>query len=232
MSPASLADGGIDDSFIVHTPSPACLLGGPAPPLEAAWGTGPLGDGHHRSGGSRPHHLHDGVGWRPRAEYRHRGAGSGQVGPGATVAITAADLLGIHGIYPGGTGDVVVSITNRNDIPVRVTAVDLPSSTTYATGYTTRAHTVPRTGCSSATSGVAWTRSASGRSSRVPLATPLVIGAHQSATVTMTNGANMRISAPAACEATYFAMPGLIGIGARADARARTSAPTVDSWVR
>lgn len=159
-------------------------------------------------------------------------AGSGQVGPGPTVAITAADLPGIHGIYPGGTGDVVVSITNRNDIPVRVTAVDLPSSTTYATGYTTRAHTVPRTGCSSATSGVAWTRSASGRSSRVPLATPLVIGAHQSATVTMTNGANMRISAPAACEATYFAMPGLIGIGARADARARTSALAVDSWVR
>ncbi len=160
------------------------------------------------------------------------GAGSGQVGPGATVAITAADLPGIHGIYPGGTGDVVVSITNRNDVPVRVTAVDLPSSTTYATGYTTSTHTVPRTGCSSATSGVAWTRSVSGRSSRVPLATPLVIGAHQSATVTMTNGANMRISAPAACEATYFAMPGLIGIGARTDAHARTSAPAVDSWVR
>jgi hypothetical protein len=160
------------------------------------------------------------------------GAGSGQVGPGATVAITAAHLSGIHGIYPGGTGDVVVSIANRNDVAVLVTAVDLPSSTTYATGYTTSTHTVLRTGCSSATSGVAWTRSVSGRSSLVPLATPLVIGAHQSATVTMTNGANMRISAPAVCEATYFAMPELIGIGARTDAHPRTSTPAVDSWVR
>jgi hypothetical protein len=160
------------------------------------------------------------------------GAGSGRVGPGATVAITAAHIPGIHGIYPGGTGDVVVAIANRNDVAVRVTVVDLPPSTTYAAGYTTSTHTVPRTGCSSATSGVAWTRSVSGRSSLVPLATPLVIGAHQSATVTMTNGANMRISAPAACEATYFAMPELIGIGARTDAHARTSTPAVDSWVR
>jgi len=147
------------------------------------------------------------------------------------VSITAAHVAGLRGIYPGGTGDVVVSIANRNDVAVRVTAVDLPSATTYATGYTTSAQTPPRAGCAAANSGVVWTGSASGRGSLRPLATPLVIAAHQTATVTMKDGALMKMFAPAACEATYFAMPELIGIGARTDTGAHIAMPSADSWV-
>ena len=40
-------------------------------------------------------------------------------------------------LYPGGTGDVVVTITNPNAFPVTITALNLPTNTTYATGYTT-----------------------------------------------------------------------------------------------
>ena len=160
------------------------------------------------------------------------GSAFDHVGPGATVAITAGHVQGTREIYPGGSGDVVVSITNRNDAAVRVTAVDLPSNMAYATGYTTSAHTTLRAGCSASTSGVVWTGSQRGWSSLRALATPLVIGAHQSATVTMVHAAQMNVSAPAACEATYFAMPEVIGIGARSDTRAGTSIPAVDSWAR
>jgi len=157
---------------------------------------------------------------------------SGHVGPGATLAITATRISGMRGIYPGGTGDVVVSIANRNDLAVRLTAVDLPSDTTYATGFTTRARTVVRAGCTAATSEVIWNGSARAGAIAAPLAVPMIIGAHHIVTVTMTNGAYMQRTAPSACEATYFAMPKLIGIRARTDGRARTSAPAIDTWVR
>jgi hypothetical protein len=172
--------------------------------------------------------------WAAGLAPRLSGGGSefGHVGPSATVAITAGHVQGMREIYPGGSGDVVVSITNHNDVAVRVTAVDLPSNMAYATGYTTIAHTTQRAGCSASTSGVVWTGSQRGQSSLQPLATPLVIGAHQSATVTMDHAARMNMSAPAACEATYFAMPEVIGIGARTDAHARMSMPAADSWAR
>ena len=44
-------------------------------------------------------------------------------------------------LYPGGNGDVVVTISNPNPYPVTITAVQLPTNTTYATGYTTSALT-------------------------------------------------------------------------------------------
>ncbi len=157
---------------------------------------------------------------------------SGHVGPGATVAITAPHVSGMQGIYPGGSGDVAVAIANRNDVAVRVTAVDLPSETTYATGYTSSARTTRRAGCSATTSDVVWTGSTHAVGTVQPLATPLVIGAHETAIVTIRDGAYMKMSAPAACEGTYFSMPELIGIGARTDAHAPTAIPATDSWVR
>ena len=54
-------------------------------------------------------------------------------------------------LYPGGTGDVVVTISNPNPYPVTITAVQLPTNTTYATGYTTSALTTTQTGCLAAT---------------------------------------------------------------------------------
>jgi hypothetical protein len=48
-------------------------------------------------------------------------------------------------LYPGGTGDVVLAISNPNPYPVIVTGVDLPTNTTYADGYTTAALSTTQT---------------------------------------------------------------------------------------
>ena len=42
-------------------------------------------------------------------------------------------------LFPGGNGDVVVTITNPNSIPVTVTGVNLPTNLTFAAGFTTSA---------------------------------------------------------------------------------------------
>ena len=71
----------------------------------------------------------------------------------SAVASPAASNL----LYPGGTGDVVVTISNPNPFPATITAVQLPTSTTYATGYTTSALSTTQTGCIASTpSGVTW----------------------------------------------------------------------------
>jgi hypothetical protein len=163
------------------------------------------------------------------------GLGLGATGRGATravVAITGTRTAGMRGIYPGGTGDVSVSIANHSSVTIMVTAVDLPANTTYAAGYTTSARTTPRPGCSAATSDVAWNGSTTARGSVHRLVTPLVIGAHRTAVVTLAEGARMSASAPAACEGAYFAMPALTGVGARVEARAKISTPHVDTWIR
>jgi hypothetical protein len=49
----------------------------------------------------------------------------------ATASPGATNLL-----YPGASGDVVLAITNPNVFPVTITGVDLPASTSYATGFT------------------------------------------------------------------------------------------------
>ncbi len=159
-------------------------------------------------------------------------AASGHTGPRILVAITAAHVSGVRAVYPGGTGDVVVAIANPNTVSVRVTALDLPPDTTYATGFTSSAQTARRAGCSAATSGVVWNGSARARTIAARLAVPVVIGAHHTVTVTMAHGVYMKATAPAACEATYFMMPRLSGVGARTDGHVRTSAPAVDTWIR
>ncbi len=156
----------------------------------------------------------------------------GHAGPRVLVSITAAGVSGVRAIYPGGTGDVVVAIANPNTVSVRVTALDLPSDTTYATGFTNSAHTTRRAGCSAATSGVVWTGSARARAISARLTIPVVVGAHHTVNVTLAHSVYMKSTAPAACEATYFMMPRLMGVGARTDAHARTSAPAVDTWIR
>jgi len=149
----------------------------------------------------------------------------------AIVAITGTRTAGMRGLYPGGTGDVAVSIANRSSVTIMVTAIDLPANTTYAAGYTTSAGATPRPGCAAATSGVAWNGSTAARGSAHRLVTPLVIGAHRTAVVTLAEAARMSPSAPAACEGADFTMPALTGIGARADARARISTPPIDTWI-
>ncbi len=87
-------------------------------------------------------------------------AGSSGEGQSATIAnlsITAvASPAPGNVLFPGGTGDVVVTIANTNSYPVTITAVNLPTSTMQAGGFTTSALTTAQTGCSTTTSGVSW----------------------------------------------------------------------------
>jgi hypothetical protein len=137
-------------------------------------------------------------------------------------------------LYPGGNGDVVLTISNPNPYPVTITAVNLPTSTTYAAGYTTSSLGTAQTGCSSTTSDVLWNYSTTTSGSSHALATPLTVGASAAAnnplTVTLNNDASMTASAPAACENTYLSMPSLTGLTATGGAATSTTTPATDSW--
>jgi len=151
-----------------------------------------------------------------------------------TIAAVASPAAG-NLLYPGGTGDVVITITNPNGFPVTVTGVDLPTNTVYATGYTTSALTTTQAGCLAATpSDVIWNYSTATTGSSHTFTTPLTVGASGAAdnplTVTLTNDASMTAGAPAACEDTYFSMPALTGVSASGGAASVTNSPATDAW--
>ena len=167
------------------------------------------------------------------------GAGSSGEGQSATIAnltITAvASPAATNLLYPGGTGDVVVSISNLNPYPVTITAVQLPTNTTYAIGYTSSALSATQTGCLAATpSAVTWNFSTGSSGTSHTLTTPLTVGASGQANnplvVTLTNVASMGLTAPAACENTFFSMPSFTGITATGGAATSTSSPATGAW--
>lgn len=139
---------------------------------------------------------------------------------------TASNLL-----YPGSTGDVVLTITNPNVFAVTITGVDLPTSTTYATGYSSANLTGAISGCSASTSDVNWSFATATSGSVHSFVSALTVGAGSNLTVTMTNDANMTTSAPAACEGAYFSMPSLTGVVATGGAGTATTSPATDAWV-
>jgi len=143
----------------------------------------------------------------------------------AVAAPSATNLL-----YPGGNGDVVATITNPNSFPVTITAVNLPTNTTYASGYTTSALSTAQTGCSSTTSDVVWNYSTATSGSSHTLTTPLTVAANGTLTVTFTNDASMTSSAPLACANTFFSMPSLTGVTASGGAATATTSPATDAW--
>jgi hypothetical protein len=169
------------------------------------------------------------------------GLNSGSSGEGQSATVNNLTITAVASpaasnlLYPGGNGDVVVTISNPNPYPVTITAVQLPTNTTYATGYTTSALTTTQTGCLAATpSGVTWNYSTSTSGSSHTLTTPLTVGASGQANnplaVTLTNDASMAASSPAACAATYFSLPSLTGITATGGAGTSTTSPATDSW--
>ena len=163
-------------------------------------------------------------------------SGQGQSANTANLTITAVAAPAANNLlYPGGTGDVVVTISNSNPYPVTITALQLPTSTTYATGYTTSALTTTQTGCLAATpSDVIWNFSSATNGSSHTLTTPLTVAASGQAnnplTVTFTNDASMTAATPAACVNTYFSMPSLYGVTATGGAGTATTSPATDAW--
>jgi hypothetical protein len=148
----------------------------------------------------------------------------------AVAAPAATNLL-----YPGGSGDVVATISNPNAFPVTVTGVDLPAMTTYAAGYTTSALTTAQAGCTVGTSFVAWTFSSATVGSVHTLTSALTVGPQVGVTpgtltVTLTNEASMGTASVAVCAATYFSMPSLTGVVATGGAGTATTSPATDGW--
>jgi len=169
------------------------------------------------------------------------GLNSGSSGQGESATVNNVTISAVASpapsnlLYPGGNGDVVLTVANPNPFPVTLTGVDLPADNSYANGYTSSALTSAQSGCSSSTpSDVIWNYSTSTAGSVHTLSTPLVVAASGQAnnplTVTLTNDASMTIGAPAACEATYFSMPSLTGVVAAAGGTPATTTPTVDAW--
>jgi len=166
-------------------------------------------------------------------------AGSSGEGQSATISnltITAvASPAAANLLYPGGNGDVVVTISNPNPYPVTITAVQLPTNTTYATGYTTSALTTTETGCiATSPSGVTWNFSTATSGTTHTLTTALTVGASGQANnplaVTLTNDASMATTTPAACAATYFSLPSFTGVTATGGSATSTTSPATDSW--
>ena len=167
------------------------------------------------------------------------GLNSGSSGEAQSSAISNLTITATSGgtnqLYPGGTGDVTVSISNPNPFPVTISALQLPTNTTYATGYTTSALTTTQTGCLSTTpSDVVWNFSSATSGSSHTLTSALTVAASGQANnplvVTLTNDASMTAAAPAACASTYFSMPSLTGITATGGAATATTSPATDAW--
>jgi hypothetical protein len=67
-------------------------------------------------------------------------SGEAQSGTVPNLVITAvAAPAATNVLFPGGNGDVVLTISNPNPFPVTVTGVNLPTNVTYAGGFTTNA---------------------------------------------------------------------------------------------
>jgi hypothetical protein len=168
------------------------------------------------------------------------GLNSGSSGQGQSATVqnltfsAVASPSATNLLYPGGTGDVVLTITNPNPYPVTVTGVTLPTNITYAGGFTTAALSTAQTGCSTTTSDVLWNYSTGTSGSAHTFTTAVTVGSSGSAnnplTVTLTNDGSMTAATPAACENTFFSMPPLTGIAATGGAAAATTTPTVDAW--
>jgi hypothetical protein len=169
------------------------------------------------------------------------GLSAGSSGQGQSATISNLSITAVSSpsptnlLYPGGIGDVVVTIANPNPYPVTVTAVQLPTNTTYATGYTSSALTTTQTGCLAATpSAVTWNYATGTSGSSHTLTTPLTVGAsgqsNNPLVVTLTNDASMGSTSPSACANTYFSLPALTGVTATGGAATSTTTPATDAW--
>lgn len=162
------------------------------------------------------------------------GAGSHGQAQSATVSNIAINAVASPSpsnlLFPGGNGDVVAQISNPNSFPVTLTAVNLPTNTTYAAGFSDSGLSSAQSGCDSTTSLVSWRFATGSSGSSHTLTTAITVDANSNLTVTFTSDATMASSAPAACENTYFQMPSMTGVAATGGAATPSSGPLTDSW--
>jgi hypothetical protein len=134
-------------------------------------------------------------------------------------------------LYPGANGDAVLKIANPNGFPVTVTAVQLPTNTTYATAFSDSGLSSAVAGCAAGTpSGVTWNFATGTTGTSHSLTTPLTVAANGNLSVTLTSDVSMATTAPAACAGSYFSLPSLTGVTASGGAATATTGPATDAW--
>ena len=121
---------------------------------------------------------------------------AGGTGSGAARATSALDLVVTSGtttgqLFPGGAGDVVVSIQNPNGYPVSVTGVSSTGSITDSSGPAA---------CDAAT-GVSYVDAEAEND------LPTTINANSTKTVTFTNAASMTNASDTTCQGATFTIP-------------------------
>jgi hypothetical protein len=168
----------------------------------------------------------------------HSGSdGEAQSAPISNLTIAAVASPGATNLlFPGGTGDVVVRISNPNAFPVAITDLTLPDESAQAAAYATSALSgSPVGGCDSSSSKVTWVGAVHGATSSHALTTRLVVAGAVGATpgtltVTLTNEAQMDAQSPAACAGVYLDMPSLAGVTATGGADTPSAGPATDQY--
>ena len=128
------------------------------------------------------------------AAWTTNGSGSGYAKAGTAQALSTIDVsAGISAtLYPGGTGDVVIKISNPNPYPVTVTAVSANGSVTPDGAHS---------GCSP--SGVTFTNQTG-----LSISVPAKVGATNGETQTsLTGAAAMSNASVDACQGAVFTIP-------------------------
>jgi hypothetical protein len=161
--------------------------------------------------------------------------GQAKAGSVANLTVTAASSPAPgNTLYPGGTGDVVVTISNPNAFPVTITAVNLPTNTTYAAGYSDSGLSSAIAGCTSGTSAVSYSFGTAVSGTSHTLTTPLIVAASGAANnplvVTLTNAATMGSGSATGCQGAHFSMPSFTGITATAGGGTATTSPATTAW--
>lgn len=152
----------------------------------------------------------------------------------ATTPITDGSTSGTitNLLYPGASGDVVLTISNPNPFPVSISTIT--TTATGATGYSDANLTaqVPASGCTAANSTVTWAGTAGVHT--LNGGTPLVVAAKSGSNngtlvVTLTNAATMG-SAPTTCEGAYFSMAPLSATNAASSTSSTTTSPATAAY--
>ena len=128
------------------------------------------------------------------AYWSSAGGGSGSAAAGTMQAVTVDALVGSDSpkttLYPGGSADVVLRLTNPNPYPVQVYGV---------TANGPAAPDAAHPGCT--TTGVRFTGPAA------PLSPATYVAANSSALITLPGAAAMDTTSLAACQGATFSVP-------------------------
>lgn len=132
------------------------------------------------------------VGGVAYATWTAGGSGTGTAGTGTTTALTLTPGTPSAGLYPGGQADVVLTISNPNESPIRVMSLGLD------TGQGTGGFAVDagHSGCSVTALGYT-TQTNGGAGWTVPAK---VGGTNGTLPVTLTNALSMATNAANACQ--------------------------------